>query len=138
MNARFVAGIALLIASATLYVYLAFMFNPAHQNIPDDAAAWIVSYAKTSGSLEDYCGAFHNACAWVLKTVYYAVNALRIQPPELALIGGLSLLLSAFLLYFLVFKDAFIAGFSTLLLSTSPVFIYWFKPGNYGFPAWVF
>jgi hypothetical protein len=138
MNARLVAGIALLITSVALYIYLAFMFNPVQQNIPDDAVAWIASYAKASSSLEDYCGAFHGACAWVLKTVYYAVNPLSVQPSELALMGGVFLILSAFLLYFLIFKDALIAGFSTTLLSSSPVFIYWFKPSNYGFPAWFF
>lgn len=138
MNARFAIGIALLIASVALYVYLVFLFNPSQQGIPDDAVAWIASYAKASGSIQDYCGAFQGACEWVLKAVYYSANALSVQPSQLALIGGVSLLLSAFILYFLVFKDAFIAGFSTLLLSTSPVFIYWFKPSNYGFPAWLF
>ncbi len=133
-----VGGIVLLIISLVLYGYLSYI-NLPYRDVPDDMVSWfhlhVIDYLRSGGDP-------HNDTYLRLidgRNLYLSpilidlfVLTLNVSPWYMVLFMGIIYILLVFVSTFLVSRNWIVAGLASVLFSTAPAFIYWFKYNIFG------
>ncbi|MEZ0393606.1 MAG: hypothetical protein ABWK00_00960 [Desulfurococcaceae archaeon] len=128
-------GIALLsISIATYLVYAAFLNQ--YRNVLDDTTTWLHYYVATNGIdalarrlLGGWQAASSIEAPLLLDSL---IRRLSIEPQLATIAMGVVALVATFLAVLFASGDPLGAGLSSLMLSLTPAFLYWFKYNMYG------
>jgi len=134
-----VAGIILLAVSLVWYIYTCYVIDVAKWSVMDGVIAWfhqhVVNYIKSGGSLTaDAHLRFVSPRNLLYSPILVdrIVAAIHLQPGYWTLATGIVFVFLVFIVSLYIFRNPVAAGLASLLFTTTPGFIYWFKYNNYG------
>ncbi|RLG91488.1 MAG: hypothetical protein DRO16_00305, partial [Thermoprotei archaeon] len=133
-----VGGIVLLIVSLVLYVYLSYIDLP-YKDVPDDMVSWfhlhVIDYLRSGGDPHNdtYLRLIDGRNLYLSPILIdLVVLTLNVSPWYLVLFMGIMYILLVFVSTFFVSRNWIVAGLASVLFSTTPAFIYWFKYNVFG------
>lgn len=141
-NDKFVAGIiigiVLLFISIISYIWMSYYLN-AHRDIPDDMVSWfhlhVIQYLREGrNALSDTYLRFIDGRNLMLSPILLDLFVVKtnISPWTATIVSSLIYIVLVFIVSYLISKNMYVAGFSAVLFSFTPAFIYWFKYNMFG------
>jgi len=132
-----IVGIVMLIVSFIIYLYLGYFM--VYGKAPDDLSTWfhkhVVSYLKAGGDpwndrVLRYIDGRNLFSSPILFD--YVVSMLGLDLGVWTIFMGFIYIIMVFLLTYKFFNNYMVSGLSSLILASTPCFIYWFKYNSYG------
>ncbi|MCD6301755.1 MAG: hypothetical protein J7L82_06795 [Staphylothermus sp.] len=133
-----VIGIILLIIGLVLYGYFS-CINVPYKDVPDDMVSWfhlhVVDYLKSGGDpRNDTHLRLIDGRNLYLSPIFIdmLILALNVSPWYVVLSMGILYVLLVFVSTYFISKNWVVAGLASVLFSTAPAFVYWFKYNVFG------